>query len=402
MKKTLAVIITLISLLSLSSCDLFKTKNVVNNVTNNITTTVVDYENLSVKDLQTAVENVCDKVEDAVIGLTLKKKVIIQLGFDKIEEYQDYAYGSAVIYKREEIIENENLVNYKYYCITNRHVVLGDEGEYELYAYLGNDDVEIKATINGYDKKFDIALVTFNYSKYIQPVDVADSTKITKGSFAIAIGNPEGYNYYNSATLGIISSDELRYVSTDTDSDGTDDFYAEYIQHDVAINPGNSGGGLFNIYGQLIGINTMKLVDDEIENMGFSIPSNIALNLVSNYFETGVEIVRPTLGIQVIETRNMTESIIKKNNLNYLPDIYGDSLPYGVYITNVNSGTINSSNITKDDIILKFDGVKITRMYVLSSLLNSLLEYKVGDSVEIEYYSASSKSILTTTVLLQG
>jgi len=72
-------------------------------------------------------------------------------------------------------------------------------------------------------------------------------------------------------------------MSDDTDGDKVPDFYAEYIQHDVAINPGNSGGGLFNIYGELIGINTLKLVNEKIDNMGFAIPSNVASIIVKNY-----------------------------------------------------------------------------------------------------------------------
>ena len=83
--------------------------------------------------------------------------------------------------------------------MTNRHVVLGDDTskdtKYNIYAYLADADIEIKATVVGYDSKVDIALVTFEYNRYIDPVEIYDG-ELEKGSFAIAIGNPDGYDYY--------------------------------------------------------------------------------------------------------------------------------------------------------------------------------------------------------------
>ena len=79
------------------------------------------------------------------------------------------------------------------------------------------------------------------------------------GDFAIAIGNSNGYEYYGSVTFGIIS-----YVDRTLDGE-----ISTYLQHDVAINPGNSGGPLLDINGKVIGINTLKIVEDEIDNMGF-------------------------------------------------------------------------------------------------------------------------------------
>jgi len=113
----------------------------------------------------------------------------------------------------------------------------------------------------------------------MRPLEFADSNYLKKGMFAIAIGNPSGYEFYGSTTFGIISH-PLRYISEDTNGNGTDDAENEYIQHNVAINPGNSGGPLINMDGKIIGINTMKFVSQDIDNMGFSIPSNVVTNLI--------------------------------------------------------------------------------------------------------------------------
>jgi serine protease Do len=166
------------------------------------------------------------------------------------ESEVNVSFGSGVIYKREEIKKGDKVTNYKYYVLTNRHVIL-EEGatadqKFVIYAYLGKEDLEIKADIVGYDTKVDIAVITFEYSKYIQPVKIADSDELERGNFVIAMGNYYGYDFYGSTTFGVVSG-EKRYLSDDTDADGVDDFYSAFIQHDASINPGGSGGVLFNI-----------------------------------------------------------------------------------------------------------------------------------------------------------
>ena len=219
----------------------------------------------------------------------------------------------------------------------------------------------------------------------------------------IAVGNPDGYEYYGSVTFGVVSGPE-RYVSTDTDGDDTVDFSAEYIQHDVAINPGNSGGGLFTLDGKLVGINTLKLVDDSIDNMGFAIPSNVAKTIVVDYLEKGIEIVRPKLGILGYEIRALSSAQIESSeDIKDIPDIYNGEAPYGIYVGDVTKGsTIASTPITAHDIVLSINGVKATRTHIINSKLNSLVDgFKVGETVIIEYYDRSSNSIKTVQVVLK-
>ncbi len=382
------------------------TGNVTNNITNEITNKVVEYENIKVEDLQTAVNEVVKNVEDAVIGVTCKEVVKSLVG--NTESEVNVSLGSGVIYKREEIKTGDKVTNYKYYVLTNRHVILDKDADAKqklvIYAYLGEEDVEIKATVVGYDTKVDIAVLTFEYSKYIQPVKIADSDELERGDFVIAMGNPDGYDYYGSATFGIVSG-EKRYLSSDTDGDGVEDFYSAFVQHDVAINPGNSGGGLFNLYGELVGINTLKLVSSDIEGMGFAIPSNVVKLLVEDYIEPGKEIKRAKLGVLGVEIRGLSDYAIENSNgeILPLPNIYNGEQRYGIYVTEIHKNTtLYGSGIEAHDIILSVGGVKATRTYMINAALNSLVDFQVGDTVEIEYYSRDTGKIEIITVTLKS
>ena len=387
-------------------------KHVTNNVVNNeITNKVVKYDELTIEDVDTAIQTASDKVSAAVIGVTTR--VVVKSGTGKFvkDTEGNYSVASGVIYRRDEIKDaSGKLVNYEYYVITNRHVVCADDIDpatlvkTNIYAYLGDTDEEIPAEVLGYDKKVDIALIKFQSSRFIEPVTIADSDDLIKGQLAIAVGNPDGYTYYGSVTFGVISSPE-RYISSDTDGDGTDDFYAEYIQHDVAINPGNSGGGLFNLKGELVGINTLKLVDSTIDNMGFAIPSNVVMTIIKEYLEQGKEIVRPRLGVLGTEVRSLTEAIIENSeDIIDIPDIYQGEQPYGIYVIETYEGTtIGETSIEKDDIILQMNDIKLTRMYIVNSKLNSLITgFKVGETISVTYFDRSENVIKTIDVVLKA
>ena len=373
--------------------------SVENNVVNNITNNVVEYDTIKVESLETAVNVAIKKVEDAVVTVIAKEEVESNGSMFETES----AYGSGVIYKREEIKKDDTIKGYKYYVITNRHVILDDnDKDCIMYIYFGEDETEVKANVLGYDDKVDIALLTFESNKYIQPAEWGDSEKTDKGDFVIAVGTPVDLTYYDTATLGIIS-DSLRYLPTDIDNDDVTDFYASYIQHDVAISPGNSGGGLFNLYGELIGINTLKINASAVEGLGFAIPSNVVRLIVEEYLEKGIKIVRPRFGITGLDVCDMTDYFFevypeyKKH-----PNIYTDK-KYGIYITNISENTtIASTDIDIDDILLEVNGIKITQSYVINAMLNSLVDFQVGDEVTIKYYDRSSNEIKTISVILKA
>lgn len=380
----------------LYGCTKTKTHNI---ITNEITNKVVKYEDLNILDFENAIQTATERVENAVVGVVLK--AVTNINSDTSED--DLAYGSGVVYKAVPNKENDKIVSYTYYVVTNRHIIEPDEktyvGKTSVYVYLGYIDVEVKARIAGYDPKVDLACLTFESTAYIQPVEFGDSSALKKGSIVLAIGNPEGFDYYGSVTWGIISS-PLRYISSDTNKDGVDDFYGKYIQHDASINPGNSGGGLFTLDGKLVGINTMKFVSSDIDNMGFALTSNEVKHLLETYLEEGLSIERPRLGVTAIPIRTLTPAIINANNLKKIPDIYNDGNTYGLYVTAISlGGSCDGTGISVDDIILEFNGVKIKTSSDVSTMLSSSF---VGSEVEIKYYSRSDNNIRTTTIILNS
>lgn len=173
--------------------------------------------------------------------------------------------GTGIIFKRE-VVDT----GYLYYVLTNYHVIKGNA---VLKVYLGDIDLEIEAAAPLSSVSLDLAVITFRYSGDLPLVKFGSMDNIKAGQFVIALGNPEGYEYYGSATFGMIS-----YVNRKLSGETSN-----FIQHDAAINPGNSGGPLFNLNGEVIGINTIKLADEDIDNMGFS----IALDTIFHFLESG-------------------------------------------------------------------------------------------------------------------
>lgn len=397
-KKLTTLFICLLLLFTITSCQI--KQNIKNNIENEITNRVVNYEEITIKDLENAVETAYQRVENAVIGVCLKKVNTLDSG---VTSEDGLDIGSGVIYKAEEVIENDKLVNYKYYAMTNRHVVIDTKNELsgttKVYVTLGEDGPEVEAKILGYDEKVDLALITFYHYTKIQPVEFADSNNLKKGSFVIAVGHPEGYTFYNSVTFGVVSGN-ARYISSDTDGDGVNDFVGKYIQHDAAINPGNSGGGLFTLEGKLVGMNTMKYSSVKVENMGFAITSNEIKYLLENYLEKEINIERPRLGLTGIQVKGLTPTMIQNLGIKSIPDIYTDTeTKYGIYVTEISKGSSSdNSGISPDDIILEFNGNRIKTMTDLSIMLS---EQIVGNKIEITYYSRKNNKILTTTVTLK-
>lgn len=407
-RKTFFVVITSIVLVFIGFIAIYfgsiniKQTTVNNTVHNEITNNVVTYDELNINNISEAIQVVVDKVGPACVGINLKTNV--KSGKDLVEVM--FSSASGVIYKREEIRENNKLVNYKYYVITNKHVVTDDsisDDNIFTYIYLGDYDLELKGQVVGYDPKLDIALITFEHSLYIEPVEIGNSDELKTGTLSLAIGNLSSLECYNTVTFGVISSPE-RYLSSDTDGDNVDDFYSKYIQHDVAINPGNSGGGLFNLKGELIGINTLKIVSTSVEGIGFAIPINETMIVCQDYLEVGKKIERPMLGVIGIELKSLTPSHMDVlSEIKHVPDIYNGEQPYGIYVTKVyENSTISFTDISVDDIILSINGIEATRTYIINSKLNSLSDgFKIGQTVEIKYYDNSSDSIKTVNVVLK-
>lgn len=286
--------------------------------------------------------------------------------------------------KKVSLLEDVETIGY--YVITNRHVVLNNK---EIKIYIPKIDEEINAKLIQYDEKVDLAVCYFEYNKYIRPLSFADSDDIRQGEYVIAIGNPDGYEFHSSATHGIISYPK-RYISDDTDNDKVNDWDSEYIQHDAPINPGNSGGPLFNMKGEIVGINTLKLSATNIEGMGFSIPSNVVKDLLP-FLEKGERPVRARIGVTVISIKD----IIKGG----LTDTYlvPEDVKAGLYVSAVSEDSVaKRGGILKDDILLKFNGEAVYDSIVLRAELGKII---VGASEEIEVEVYRNGSIIKLTLI---
>lgn len=217
---------------------------------------------IDIIEFQSQLQETIEASSSAVVGVSR------YLGTQESNTLQ--AVASGFIYDRIDIPQG-----YQYRVITNRHVVMNSSF---MRVYLGETKGEINAEIIYEAEDLDVAILQFVYLELINPLSFFEG-EITPGTFVVALGNPSGYNYFRSATFGIISHPE-RTILDDFDDDATVE-ELKYIQHDVAINPGNSGGPLLTIDGKVIGINTMKMISDQIDNMGFAIPYTEILNIIS-------------------------------------------------------------------------------------------------------------------------
>lgn len=264
LKKLVLSLTFIIFALVLTSCN--KSITLINEVINRN----VNYEeNISILDFEDAI------VEATAIATESSVGVMASLGsiFFGTE-----SFGSGTVIKKEEIAKDL----YEYYVLTNRHVVLTDNGNKRNIKIRFEDKQEVDAEICVYDVAVDVAIVKFQSSRIINPTKIS-LDNLEAGRFVVAVGSPHDIeSYYNTATVGNISHNNRVIEEEDMRGNLVKNIY---IQHTAALNSGNSGGGLFNIKGELIGINCWKIVDEEIEGMNFSIPLKEVYNKYKQYFE---------------------------------------------------------------------------------------------------------------------
>lgn len=290
------------------------------------------------------------------------------------DELTTASEGSGVIYKKE---------NGYAYIVTNNHVIANSQ---ELEVLLA-DGTREKAELVGSDQWTDLAVIRIPADKVSTVAEFANSDEVKAGQTAIAIGSPLGSEFATSVTQGIVSANN-RPVPTDVDGDGQQDWIVNAIQTDAAINPGNSGGALINSAGQVIGINSMKISKSSVEGMGFAIPSNEVVSII-NELEKNGKIVRPALGISMVNLSNVNSQAV--NQLNLPKEVKG-----GVVVAEVSSkGSAKAAGLQPYDVIVEMDGKKVEGIQNLRKILYS---HKVGDKLEVTYYRNGQKQ--TTTVSL--
>ena len=276
--------------------------------------------------------------------------------FGTPQERQSSALGSGFIIDEEGII------------VTNNHVI---EGAEDIVVQV-NGEKKFKANVLGADPLSDIAVLKIQTNQKFVPVKFGDSDKARIGDWVIAIGNPFGLG--GTVTSGIISA-RNRSIGLSR--------YEDYIQTDASINSGNSGGPLFDMNGDVIGINTAILGRSGNVGIGFSIPSNSAKIVIDQLVKFG-ETKRGWLGVRI---QDVTKEIAEVEKLDE---------PRGALVASVaENSPSDKAGVKAGDIILEFDGEKIQQMKELPIIV---AKTEVGKKVKVKIWRNKKEVIKTITL----
>ncbi len=251
------------------------------------------------------------------------------------------------------------------YIITNAHVI---KNASSVHAVL-NNGTTCDAEVIGYDTVTDIALLKIKPDGLnLVPATFTSVSNCHVADTVLAIGNPGGIEFFSSVTQGIISC--VNRVMQDQETG----YVMHCIQTDTAINPGNSGGPLIDLYGNVIGITSSKIVSEEYENMGFAITYDEAEPIVTDLLHYGHVKNRATINI----TLALPSSVFRMTGWN--------AIPTGLCITAISGDNEANAGLQTYDIIYAIDDVQITSMSDYSSYL---LSKKPGDKVKLTIYRAT-------------
>lgn len=349
-----------------------------NQATNNNSGTVTQtsYKN------ENSTTQAVNKVKDAVVSIiTYSSSSSRQSSVFNADEtnsdsdnQQIASEGSGVIYKKDDKDA---------YLVTNTHVI---NGASKVDIRLA-DGTKVPGEIVGSDTFSDIAVVKISSEKVTTVAEFGDSSQLSVGETAIAIGSPLGSEYANTVTQGIVSSLNRNVSLKSEDGQAIS---TKAIQTDTAINPGNSGGPLVNIQGQVIGITSSKIASNggtSVEGLGFAIPSNDAQNIIKQ-LESDGKVTRPALGIQMVNLSNVGASDLRKLNI-------PSGLTSGVVVRSVQNNMPANGYLQKYDVITKVDDKEIASS---TDLQHALYNHAIGDTIKITYYRNGKEE--TTSIKL--
>ncbi|MBO4678291.1 MAG: trypsin-like peptidase domain-containing protein [Lachnospiraceae bacterium] len=297
---------------------------------------------------------VVDKVMPSMVAITNKGEYTTSDWFGRRYTQETESYGSGII-----IGESDT----EYFIATNNHVIEDNKSLSVLFA----DETTADAYVKGYDESIDVSVIavakenlTADTMAAIKVATLGDSDSLKIGEAAIAIGNALGYG--QSVTTGVVSA-----LGREITIDGN--VYSNLIQTSAAINPGNSGGALLNSKGEVVGINSSKAGDSQIDNMGFAIPISEVKDILQEFSDR--------------ETRNK----VAEEEKGYLGITFYDGdatllgYPAGVYVKAVNPGSpADKAGLFMADVITKVDGQSVKDG---SALKEFLAYYKAGETVSL-------------------
>lgn len=310
------------------------------------------------------VSSVVENVMPSIVSITNMSVQEVQNFFGGTSKQESESAGTGIIISQN---DSELLV------VTNNHVVAGSNTLTVTFA----DGNSVEANIKGTDSEYDVAVVAVpldsiseDTKKAISVATLGDSTELKVGEPAIAIGNALGYG--QSVTTGVISALNRSVSETNETTGETTESSVKLIQTDAAINPGNSGGALVNASGEVVGINSSKLVGDSVEGVGYAIPISGVSDLIENLMnqETKTKVAEADQG--AIGIKGMSVSTEYSQQLN---------MPEGVYVSEVTKGGgAEKAGMTRGCIITGINGTTVSSK---DDLQEQLQYYAKGDEVEL-------------------
>ncbi len=297
---------------------------------------------------------IAEKVGPTVVGISNRVNIDTSFFHRNVEK----GSGSGVVYSTDG------------YIVTNKHVIEGTEN---IVVTLPNGK-KIPGKIVGADERTDLAVIKVD-QKGLKAADFGDSDKVRVGELAVAIGNPLGEQFASTVTAGVISA-----LNRTVD---VEERRFRLLQTDAAISPGNSGGALVNSRGQVIGINSVKIVDVNVEGLNFAIPANTVKPIVESIIKNG-KVVRPWLGIL---GGDVDPVVIQQFKLATDQGVFVSELP--------DNSPAAKAGVQKGDVIVAFDGKELKDF---GELIARLDKKKIGDKVEIVVVRGKEEKKLTVTL----
>lgn len=310
------------------------------------------------------VSEVVDKVMPSIVSITSMSVEEVQSFFGGTYQRTSEGAGTGIIIGQTD----EELM-----IVTNNHVIEGSD----TLTVSFNDETSVEANIKGADATYDVAVIAVPMNSIpeetlnqISVATLGDSSTLKVGEPAIAIGNALGYG--QSVTTGVISALDRQVSTTNSQTGESQESGAKLIQTDAAINEGNSGGALVNVNGEVIGINSAKLIGESVEGIGYAIPisdvSGLIQSLMSQETKTRVdEADRGMIGITGISVSDAFSQEI--------------DIPAGVYVTEVTAGGgAEEAGMTRGCIITGINGSSVDSM---NALQQQLEYYSKGETVTL-------------------
>lgn len=308
------------------------------------------------------VSAIAEAAMPSLVAITNTSVQEMQSMYGQNQAYESTSSGTGIIIGQT---DTELLI------ATNNHVVSGADTLSVGFV----DETVCEAYLKGADSSHDIAVIAVSMENIpedtqsqIQVIQIGSSSGLKVGEQVVAIGNALGYG--QSVTTGIVSALN-REVTIDNVTNSL-------IQTDAAINPGNSGGALLNMDGQLIGINSAKYSDTDVEGMGYAIPVDDVIDIIEDLMNRTARtetVAEENQGFLGISGQDVTSEIASA---------YG--MPEGIYVTTVQDGSAAAeAGLKKGDILSSFDGNSVSSF---SDLRKQMAYYASGESVEITYYTA--------------